>query len=220
MSASRSNISHAGLLSAMLALALPAFAHADATHAASAAAPAVSKAAATQDAIRDLWVGHIFWVRNVVSDTLAGNDAAANAAEKEVVANAKAIAAAIEPFYGHAANEKLFGLLAGHYGAIKDYLKATKVSDAAGQKAALGKLTANANDISVFLSGANPNLPVDTLRGLLAAHGAHHVQQIQQLKAGQYAEEAKTWEAMKSHMYVVADALTNAIAKQFPEKFG
>jgi hypothetical protein len=218
MSASRSNVSRASLLGAVLAIALPVLAHADSTHATGAAAP-VSKAAATQDAMRDLWIGHIFWVRNVVSDTLAGSDAAASASEKEVVANAKAIAAAIEPFYGHAANEKLFGLLAGHYGAIKDYLKATKAGDAAGQKTALGKLTSNANDISVFLSGANPNLPVDTLRGLLTAHGAHHVQQIQQLKAGQYAEEAKTWDAMKNHMYVVADALTNAIAKQFPEKF-
>jgi len=57
------------------------------------------------------------------------------------------------------------------------------------------------------------------VRGLLTAHGGHHVQQIQQLHAKQYAEEARTWDAMKNHMYVIADALTNAIAKQFPEKF-
>lgn len=35
----------------------------------------------------------------------------------------------------------------------------------------------------------------------------------------QYADEAKTWEAMKQHMYVIADALAGAIAKQFPKQF-
>jgi hypothetical protein len=40
-----------------------------------------------------------------------------------------------------------------------------------------------------------------------------------QLKAKQYEQEAQTWTAMKDHMYVIADALTAAIAKQFPEKF-
>ncbi|HET6493337.1 MAG TPA: hypothetical protein VFG44_10235 [Burkholderiales bacterium] len=63
------------------------------------------------------------------------------------------------------------------------------------------------------------NLPFDTLNGLLIAHGGHHIQQTQQLKSKQYAEEARTWEAMKQHMYVIADALTGAIAKQFPTKF-
>lgn len=219
MSALQSNFRRACVLGVALAMSSPVLSHADSPHAHNTAAPAVSKAAVTQDALRDLWIGHVFWVRNVVTETLSGNAAAANAAEKEVVANAKAIAGAIEPFYGKAASEKLFGLLAGHYGAIKDYLTATKANQAAAQQAALGKLTSNANEIAVFLSGANPNLPVDTLRGLLTAHGGHHVQQIQQLHAKQYAEEARTWEAMKNHMYVIADALTNAIAKQFPEKF-
>lgn len=180
---------------------------------------AKASAAATQDAIRDLWVGHIFWVRNVVLGTYTGDAPAAAAAEKQVVANAKAIAAAIEPFYGKAASEKLFGLLAGHWGAIKDHIGATNRGDAVAQKAAVDKLTANASEIATFLAGANPNLPVDTLRALLTAHGAHHVQQNTQLKAKRYDQEAQTWAAMKDHMYTVADALTGAIAKQFPERF-
>jgi hypothetical protein len=188
-----------------------------ATHAASHGPAAVStKAAQTQDALRDLWVGHVFWVRNVAVETLAGNAAAAKAAEDQVVANAKQIAGAIEPFYGKAASDKLFGQLAAHYGAVKEYLLAR---DAAAQDAAWKKLGANAEEIAVFLSGANPNLPVDTLRSLLLAHGGHHVEQIKQLRSKDYAGEAQTWEAMKQHMYVIADALTGALAKQFPAKF-
>lgn len=178
--------------------------------------PAQVSAAATQDALRDLWIGHAFWVRNVAVATIGGNKAAAKAAEEQVVANAKAIAGAIEPFYGEPAADQLFGLLAGHYGAVKEYLNARGKP---AQDAAWKKIGANADEIATFLSGANPNLPKDTLLSLLVAHGGHHVQQIQQLRAKDYAAEAQTWAHMTQHMYVIADALTGAIAKQFPARF-
>jgi hypothetical protein len=47
----------------------------------------------------------------------------------------------------------------------------------------------------------------------------HHISQINQLRAKQYDQEAETWEAMKAHMYKLADTLAGAIAKQFPDKF-
>jgi hypothetical protein len=190
--------------------------HADASHSHAAARPAKATAAQAQDGLRDLWIGHVFWVRNVAVETIAGNTAAAQAAEDQVVANAKAIAGAIEPFYGKAASDKLFGQLAGHYGAVKEWLVA---KDAAGQDAAFKNLVANAEAIATFLSSANPNLPKDTLRGLLLAHGGHHVQQIKQLRAKDYAGEAQTWQQMTQHMYVIADALAGALHKQFPAKF-
>ena len=208
----------ASILAAFLAPAAPALAH-HAEHVVVAQAPAAAKVAETSAALRDLWVGHVFWVRNVVVDTLAGNKNAAAAADNEVVANAIAIAAAIAPYYGKEASEKLFGLLASHYGAVKQYLEATAAGSKARQDAAVKDLTGNAGEIAKFLSGANPNLPFDTLNGLLLAHGGHHIQEIQQLHGKQYGEEAQTWEAMKQHMYVIADALAGAIAKQFPAKF-
>jgi hypothetical protein len=209
----------ASILAAFLvtpASAAPAFAtHAD--YVVVAQAPAPARIAETGAVLRDLWLGHIFWVRSVVTNSMAGNKSAAATAEKEVVANARQIAGAIEPYYVKEASGKLFGQLAGHYGAVKQYLDAG--GDRAKQEAAVKALTGNATEIARFLSGANPNLPFDALNGLLLAHGAHHVQQIQQLRARQYAGEARTWEAMKQHMYVIADAMAAAIAKQFPEKF-
>ncbi|HZP12706.1 MAG TPA: hypothetical protein VFB36_09825 [Nevskiaceae bacterium] len=214
-------VSHAAkalVAAAVLGVTASAFAHGSEKHQA-ATSPAASKLVQTQDALRDLWIGHVFWVRNVVIETYAGNTAAAKVAEDQAVANAKQIAAAIEPFYGAAASDQLFKLLAGHYGAIKDYLDATVAGSTAKQDAAFKNLTSNADQIATFLAGANPNLPVDTLRSLLLAHGGHHVQQIKQLHDKQYAEEARTWDEMKNHMYVIADALAGAIAKQFPAKF-
>jgi hypothetical protein len=190
---------------------------ATASEAPSGAVPA--KVAATQAAERDLWVGHIFWVREVVRGLAEKNQAAADFAEKQVVANAKQLAGAIEPFYGKAASDQLFKLLAGHYTAVKAHATATVAGDAAAAKKAIADLTSNANEIAKFLSGANPNLPEATLKSLLAAHGGHHVQQNQQFAAHDLAGEARTWDAMKSHVYTLADALIGGIAKQFPDRF-
>ena len=178
-----------------------------------------ARVADTKAALRDLWAGHIFWIRNVVLDNATNNPAARDAAEKEVVANAKQIADTITPFYGEAASEKLFTLLAGHYGAVKEYSEATVAGNTRQQDAALAHLASNADEIAVFLSGANPNLPKDTVRGLIAAHGAHHVAQITQFQERDYAREAETWQVMRQHVYVIADALTTALATQFPAKF-
>jgi hypothetical protein len=184
-----------------------------------AATPNAGKVAETKAALRDLWVGHIFWVRGVVFATFAKNKAEATAAEQAVVGNAKDIAGAIAPFYGQPASDKLFSLLAGHYGAVKEYLDAAVKKDKGAESKATDHLTANAQEIAAFLSGANPNLPKDTLEELLLAHGGHHLQQIQEVQAGQYEKETATWSAMKGHIYVVSDALTDALAKQFPDKF-
>ncbi|HET9663358.1 MAG TPA: hypothetical protein VFP00_03955 [Burkholderiales bacterium] len=202
------------LLAAVIAFAVPGLAAAEATDTC-----VPTRLVDTRAALRDLWLGHIFWVRNVVDAQFAGDVSAANTAEQQVVTNAQAIAGAIEPYYGKAASEQLFTLLAGHWGAVRDYLNATRSGSTTGQDAAFKQLVDNAGEIATFLSGANPNWPVDTLRGLLTAHGSHHVKQIQQFQAKQYEEEAKTWSAMTSHMYVIADALAAGLAKQFPEKF-
>jgi hypothetical protein len=169
--------------------------------------------------LRDLWIGHIFWVRAVSMATIEEQEAAAKAAELKAVANAQSIAATIEPFYGAAAKDVFFKLLAGHYGAVKAYLVATVADDAAKQSTATQSLTSNAEQIASFLSKANPYLSKDALNNLLSAHGGHHIQQIQQLKDGRYESEAHTWEEMKNHVYQIADATADALAKQFAEKF-
>jgi len=214
----RSTILPLALLGALV-LGTPATAAANDPAQIAVATPSEQKVAETKAVLRDLWVGHIFWVRNVVFETFAKNSSAAKAAETEVVANAKEIAGAIEPFYGKPAADKLFGLLAAHYGAIKDYLAASVKKDAKAEAAATDALMANAGQIADFLSGANPNLPKDTLMQLLTAHGGHHIQEIQDVQAKHYEAEAKTWSEMRGHIYVIADALVDALAKRFPEKF-
>jgi len=181
--------------------------------------PFNTKTVDLQLALRDLWVGHTFWVRNVVLSTRLGNLQAAKAAEEQVVKNARSIADAIIPYYGNEAADKLYGLLAGHYGAVKDYMNSTFKRQAAAQKNALAALNKNALEIADFLSSANPNWPKDTLVSLLAAHGEHHVMQINDIAKRDFAAEAQVWETMRQNIYTIADALAQGIVKQFPAKF-
>ncbi len=170
--------------------------------------------------LRDLWIGHIFWVRSVVLATASGNAAEAKVAEENVVKNARSIADAVALFYGKDAGDKLFGLLAGHYGAVKEYLTAAMAGDNAAKEKAVDTLKKNAVEIATFLNSANAaNWPKDTLVSLLLAHGAHHIAQIDAVVAKDYGKEATVWEAMKNHIYTIADALAGGIVKQFPQKF-
>jgi hypothetical protein len=175
--------------------------------------------AETKQAFRDLWVGHIFWVRHVVSNNATHNQAARDAAEEEVVANAKQIAHTMTPFYGDAASDKFLSLLDINYGAIREYSEATVEGNARRQETALARLESNADDLADFLSHVNPYLQKDLVRGLIAAHSAHHILQINQYKGKEYAHLGATWPMMRQHVYVIADTLTIALVKQFPSKF-
>jgi hypothetical protein len=186
---------------------------------ATAAAPDEAKVSATKAVLRDLWMGHVFWIRNVVVAEMAGESSSATTAEEQVVANARAIAASIEPFYGQEAKDQFYTLLSGHYSAVKAFLEAVTARAADGQSEAVTMISRNASEIAVFLSTANPYLPKDTVEALLQAHGGHHIAQVQQLAAKDYAGEARTWADMTQHIYLIADATADALARQFSEKF-
>ena len=101
------------------------------------AKPAESAALTTRMALRDLWVEHIFWVRNYAVANQAGNARQAEVAANEVVTDATKIANSIAPLYGQTAADQLLKLLAGHWGAIKHYSDATVAKDKKGQQAAV-----------------------------------------------------------------------------------
>ena len=170
-------------------------------------------------AMRDLWSGHNFWIRNVVLDNTTNNRKAMDFAEKAVLANTKQIAKMFTPFYGEAVTEQLSTLLVKHYGAIRAYSDATVAGNKSQQDTALASYASNTDEIAAFLSKINRYLPKDTVRGLFAAHGNHHVALINELQEEDYAHEAETWQVMQQHVYAIADALTTALEKQFPAKF-
>jgi hypothetical protein len=182
---------------------------------AAALAPASPKLHAT---MRQLWQGHADTTRAYALAVKAGDAAAEKKAADAVVANAKQIADAVGSFYGEAAGKKMLELLAGHWAGVKALTDADKAGDSAAATKAMQDLSTNADAIAAFLSGANPNLPADAVKGLLVAHAGHHQMLVGDIMKGDEAASAAEWTSMQAHMNVIADALSDGIAKQFPAK--
>jgi hypothetical protein len=178
------------------------------------------KATELRLAMRNLWEDHIFWVRNVVLTTKLGDTAAAKVEEEQVVKDAREIANAVIPYYGKDAGNKLFNLLAAHYGAVKDCMNAVYSGNKEAKNVAMDKMNKNADEIATFLSSANPNWPKAALLSALAAHAGYHMAEIDAINAKDFPSEAKTWGAMKAQVDGIADTLTEGLVKQFPQKFG
>lgn len=179
---------------------------------------AVVEAPKLHAALRALWQGHVQHTREYAVAVHAQRGSEAKAAADAVVANARQIANAVGSFYGDAADAQMLTLLAGHWGGVRALTDARAAGDMAAQSEAMSELSQNVSAISAFLSGANPNLPETALQGLLATHVGHHATQIQQIMADDVQGERETWKAMQHHMDVIADALADGIAKQFPDK--
>ncbi len=186
---------------------------------AQAAGPRPDKVADLKMTLRDLFVDHVFWVRSMVMATRDGNMAEAQVADRMALENAKGIGKAVASFYGQQAGDKFTDLFTGHVNAVREYMSATFNGDEAAKKAAVDRLTKNAGEMAAFLSSANPNLPKDAVLKLLGSHGAHHVAAINATTAKNYTQEARIWDEMLKNVYAISDALAEAIAKQFPDKF-
>jgi hypothetical protein len=202
----------------ILVLALTCLAGCDyESYAAGNANPA--RVAEMKQSFRNLWLGHIYWVQHAVLDSVKNSPAERDAVKKEVDANTKQIASVLTPFYGETQSQKFQSLLDVNIDAVREYSEATTAGNKSLQDAALARLASNAKDFGVFMSGINPHLSESTARGLIGAHGTHHVLQINQYKKKDYAHLDETWKMMREHVYVIADTLTEAIVKQFPSKF-
>ncbi len=207
------------LAACSLALAVsPALAQQLASHAPTQVAAAGPAAPHLQATLRQLWLGHVTHTRDYAFAVKAADAKAAKHAAQAVVDNARQLSDAVAGFYGKAAGEKMMALLGGHWGAVKALTDAGQRHDETASAKAMTTLMGNAGEIAAFLAGANPNLPEDTVHGLLVAHGGHHQAQIEQVMNNDLQGEARTWTQMRAHMDTIADALAGAIAKQFPDK--
>lgn len=186
-----------------------------------AAAPAAAPATAPKlhATMRSLWHGHIVTTRDYALAAYAGNQANEKKAAAAVVANAKQIAAAVAGFYGKDAGDGLLKLLAGHWSGVKALTDSAKAKNAADEDKAVTELGINAGEIAKFLAGANPNWKESDLDSALLMHVGDHRKQVDLMMSNApKAEQAAAWTEMQHHMNMIADALSDGIAKQFHDK--
>src|SRR4029078_4244127 len=168
--------------------------------------------------MRKLWEDHITWTRNVICclvDNLPGTDQAV----KRLLKNQDDIGNAIKPVYGADAGNKLTALLHDHITISADVVKAAKALDNAALAAANKKWFANADEISAFLSKANPNWKLDDMKKMMHDHLQLTTEEATARLKKDYDGDVRAYDKVHEEILKMADMLTEGILEQFPEKF-
>jgi hypothetical protein len=169
-------------------------------------------------AMRQLWEEHIVYTRNFIISSLGGLEDAGKIAER-LLRNQDDIGNAIKPIYGEEAGKKLSALLRDHILIAADIVTAAKAGNNDGVAAGQKRWTANADDIAVFLSSANPNWPQQTLKDMLYKHLAYTTTEVVSRLKKDWPADIDAYDKGHEHMLMFADVLTDGIVKQFPKKF-
>lgn len=170
------------------------------------------------NSLRKLWIDHTIWTRSYIVSTIGGLEDQDEVLNR-LLKNQDDIGNAIKPFYGQAAGNKLAKLLREHI------LIAGKVVDAAksGNQENLKKYNVewykNADDITDFLSKANPNWSNKELKELLYMHLKLVTEQVVARIKKDWNAEISAYDKGEDHIITMADTLSNGIIKQFPNKF-
>lgn len=185
----------------------------------SAMASDIEKVPALYSGMRNLWADHMQWTYATV-DSYFHNQASLQAHLDRLLANQKNIGSAIAPYYGKEAGEKLAALLTTHIEQAVPVLKAAQADDKAALDKALADWYANADEIAVFLSAANPgNWPESVTKPMMKHHIDTTTGYSVDLLKGDYAKAVKDYDGAFKHMMELADVLSAGIIKQFPDKF-
>ena len=177
-----------------------------------------SKGEQLRMAMHKLWEDHIVWTRNVIlniMDDLPGTDQAVS----RLLKNQDDIGNAVKPFYGEAGGKELTRLLREHITTAADLLKAAKTGNNSAFDAANKKWSANADEISDFLSKANPNWKLNDMKKMMHDHLTLTTDEAVARLKKDYAADVKAYDKVHDEILMMADMLTDGIIKQFPGKF-
>jgi hypothetical protein len=177
------------------------------------------KAFQLQLAFRDLWMGHLFWVRSAVQDARHADGDAGRVSQARVIQNARDIADSFRPYYGADLSDRLFGLLVRHDTALREYGEAAFKKDAEGQRTAAGALSANAGDVATLIASSNTGWKREALEKLFQAQSEQQEKQITCFVSADFSSEAELWTNMVPDAYFLADTLALGIVGQFPTRF-
>ena len=177
-----------------------------------------TKSEQLRSAMHKLWEDHVVWTRNVILniiDDLPGTDQAV----ARLLRNQDDIGNAIKPIYGEAAGKELTRLLREHIVVAADLLKAAKAGNKASFDEINKKWFVNADEISGFLSKANPNWKLEDMKKMMHDHLTLTTEEAVARLKKDYEADVKAYDKVHDEILAMADMLTDGILKQFPEKF-
>jgi hypothetical protein len=180
--------------------------------------PLSQKAVQLRVDMRELWTEHAFWTEKFIVSSIAGLEDQEPVLGR-LLKNQDDLGNAIKPFYGEEAGNKLAELLRGHIQIAGKVVAAAKSGNQADFKKYNAEWYKNADDITNFLTAANPNYNKKELNEMLYMH-------LKLITEGVVHKINKNWNANitaldknQEHLMHMSDFLADGIIKQFPDKF-
>lgn len=178
----------------------------------------ISKTQVLYQDMRKLWTDHVIWTREYVIASLDDRPEAPKVAER-LLRNQEEIGAAIVPYYGQAAGDKLSALLKEHILVAVDLLDAARTDNQTKLADADARWRKNADDLATFLSSANPNWKTKDIVDMLNNHLNLTTQEAVAHKNKNYAEDIRLFDEIHNQILTMSDEISAGIIKQYPEKF-
>lgn len=181
---------------------------------------ATSKAVDLRVSLNNLLGSHVYLAGLPVRMALAGSDPGFKAGAATLDKNTVELSKVIGSVYGAAGETRFLELWRAHIGMFVAYTQGAAKGDAAAKAKAVADLDGYRRDFDAFLAGANPNLPKGAVEQLLTMHVTGIAKAVDLLAAKDYKAAYPSLKVAEDHSGMIADPLTGAIVKQFPDKLG
>jgi len=167
---------------------------------------------------RSLWEEHVAWTRMAII-SLIFNLPDIDFVLARLLKNATDMGDMIRPIYGDAAAERYSTLIKEHLLAAADLVKAAIAGDEQAAKTAEQKWYANADEIAAFLSSVNPYLTEQEVKNMFYQHLALTKQEAVTMIMKDYQKDIEIYDEIEKQARQMADMISDAMIKLYPEKF-
>lgn len=167
---------------------------------------------------RMLWEQHVYWTRMTII-SIVFNLPDLEATTNRLLRNAPDFAKIFRSFYGRRTAAEIERLFTDHLTIAAALVTAAKAGDTRAAQAAERRWYQNADDIVDLLNEINPHWPVDEMRRMWREHLRLTKSEAVQMINRNYTKSIAIFDKVEIQALMMADAFSNGIIQQFPEKF-
>jgi hypothetical protein len=168
--------------------------------------------------MRSLWEQHVTWTRLAIIGIIF-NLPDVNVTVGRLLQNATHMGLSLEPFYGENAVKKYSALIKDHLTIAADLVKSAKAGDQNTAAAIEKKWYSNGDEIVEFLTSINPYIEKEEFRKMFYEHLALTKAEVIAFLNKDYDASVKLYDKIEKEALEMADTITDAIVKQFPQVF-